>query len=198
MKDTITRRSNNSSSPEDTKVTRTQNTNYNAQDIRDNTNRETEEATEYSRERNSGVNRAPENQPIKYRIGILVSLGLLFVAGSFDVLELILDLVGSGGFGIGVIIGYIKDAISFFFFPLVFFILGAPFWKGTKAKKKIIAMVSSFIISLIPWLGAAMPETFIAVAVTIYLTRSEDRGRLKYAVGDAGKNIIRAKRVLRR
>lgn len=188
MADKITRRSNNSSSSKDTTITRTQRTNYNAQEIRENQKDTEEEQQEYLENKNI------QNQPVKYRIGSVITLGLLFVAGFFDVLELVLDLIGTAGFGVGVVIGYIKDGVSFVFFPLTFFILRAPFWKGKKAKKKMIAMVSSFIISLIPWLGAFMPETLIAVAVTTYLTRSEDKERSESAKGGARKNIVRAKR----
>ena len=197
MADTITRRSNNSSSVRDTNVTRSQRGTYEAQDIRENSNTESEQWTEESNEYQR-TNPPVQNQPVKYRVGTLITLGLLSIAAAFDVLELFLDVIGTKGFGIGVIIGYVKDAVGFVFFPLVFFLLGVPFWKGKKAKKKIIAMVSSFIVGLIPWLGAALPETFIAVAVTIYLTRSEDKGRAKYSTGDATKNIARARRVFKR
>lgn len=193
MKESITRRSNNSTPTQDTNTTRTRRDNYSAQNIRNNQPSDSE-----FEESNERIDNTSQNQPVKYRIGSVATLMLLFIAGFFDVLEVALDAIGTAGFGVGVVIGYLKDAISFVFFPFIFFVLRAPFWKGKKAKKKMIAMVTGFLISIVPWLGAIMPETLISVAVTTYLTRSEDKSRAKNAVGDLGKNIVRAKRIMKR
>lgn len=131
---------------------------------------------------------------VKYRISLFTSAILLFFAFQLEVTELVLDLAGTTLGFVGVIIGYAKDFIALFFFPTFFLLKGAPFWKGRKAKKKIIAMVSSFIISFFPWFGAFMPETLLDVAITIYLTRKEDREKVqKQNITD--RNITRFKRV---
>lgn len=132
-------------------------------------------------------------QSIKYRIGLVMSIVLVGSAMNFDFFELILDLVGTKGGFVLVIIGYLKDFASLIFFPTIFFILGAPFWKGKKAKKKMIAMVTAFLISAIPWIGAVMPETTVAVATTIHLTRKEDREKAKEK-GLVASTITRTKR----
>lgn len=131
----------------------------------------------------------PKNKP---RIGIVVSIILLYIASMFDAAELALDLAGTALGGVGVVIGYIKDTLSFLFFPTIFWLLGVPFWKGRKAKKKMVAMITGFLISLIPWVGAFLPETFISVLVTILLTRSEDKGI--DAEKSLNQNIVRARR----
>jgi hypothetical protein len=136
------------------------------------------------------------NESKKMRIGNFVALLLIMIAAFFDISELILDLAGTLLGGVGVVIGYLKDAVAFVFFPVVFWALGAPFWKGRKSKKKIIAMVSGFLISLVPWLGAFMPETLVSVAVTIFFTRAEDKG--KDAEKSINTNVVRAKRIASR
>lgn len=196
MVDKITRKSNNSNSTKGGTVTRTR-TNYNAQNIRDTSNSNNEELETLSEEE-SGYRESEntfQNKPVKYRIGALVSLGLLFVAGYLDIIELVIDLAGTALAGVGVVVGYIKDAFTLFIFPSIFFILGVPFWKGKKAKKKMTAMVSGFAISLIPWVGAFMPETLVSVAVTIYLTRAEDRERVGRGTSNSASKITRARRM---
>lgn len=143
---------------------------------------------------NYGNASAPKD--VKYRIGYFTALILLIIAALFDVSELILDVAGTFLAGVGVVLGYIKDAISFLFFPLVFWALGAPFWKGRKAKKKVIAMITGLLISLLPWIGALLPETIISVFVTIYFTRAEDRNA--DPVDSLNKDIVRAKRTAQR
>lgn len=151
----------------------------------DNSN-ESEESEEFG-----GVQMNSE-QNRKLRIGNMMAIILLLIAAFFDLTEFALDLAGTFLAGFGVVIGYVKDVTSLLFFPTAFLLLGAPFWKGRKAKKKIIAMVTAIIVSAIPWLGAIMPETLISVAVTIYLTRLEDNP--KDTMDTVNKNIVRAKR----
>lgn len=136
---------------------------------------------------------------VQYRIG--ATLGLLFgvFALFLDGAEILLDLGGTAIGGVGVAIGYLKDFAVLVLLPLGFTIVGAPFWKGRKAKKKMITMISAFLISLVPWLGAAMPETFVGVVATIYLTRKEDyENAQEQAQGALKSNITRAKRVVQK
>jgi len=134
-----------------------------------------------------------EKEPVRYRIGAVAGLMLGMVSLFLDATELTLDLAGTFLGGIGVVIGYAKDFGTLILLPGIFFVLGAPFWKGRKAKKKMVTMVSGFILSLIPWVGAFLPETTIATIVTIYLTRKEDKeGVAKVSLA---KNIVRAKRM---
>lgn len=134
-----------------------------------------------------------EKKPVTYRIGITVGAVLCLIAAYFDILELVLDATGTVLGGVGVVIGYAKDVFTNIFFPVVFLLLGAPFWKGKKAKKKMITMITAAIISFIPEIGALMPETLIAVFVTIYYTRAEDRG--KNPERELLRNFVRSKRV---
>ena len=132
---------------------------------------------------------------VQYRIGIVSALLLIYLGINLDAIELALDLIGTVGFGVLVIIGYIKDFITVIIVPLIFFVLGAPFWKGKKAKKKMITMISAFIVSLMPWVGALMPETTLSIVATILYTRSEDRDMAKKALTKKGEAITRLKRM---
>lgn len=123
-----------------------------------------------------------EGQVVKYRIGKIAMLFLIALGVYLDLLELVIDLAGTLAAGVGVVIGYIKDFFTLFIIPAIFLLLRAPFWKGRKAKKKMVSMVTSFLVSLIPWIGAFLPETTISIAVTIYLTRKEDKEKVEQDV----------------
>lgn len=131
-------------------------------------------------------------QPVKYRIGMLISLILLLVATFLDITELILDLAGTFLGGVGVVIGYIKDFFTIVILPFAFLLLKAPFWKGKKAKKKMAVMIGGFVTSLIPWVGAFLPETLASVWITIRLTRKEDEEKSQEKVQN--ESITRMKR----
>ena len=137
-----------------------------------------------------------ENEPVNYRIGLFAAILISILAIFLDITELALDLAGTFLGGFGVVIGYFKDFSTIILMPGIFFILGAPFWRGRKAKKKMITMVTAGVISFIPWLGAFMPETFIATVVTIYLTRKEDKEG--YQKKSLASNISRARRMRQR
>jgi hypothetical protein len=132
-----------------------------------------------------------EKQEVEYRIGILMGMGLVMIGFAFDIFEILLDLIS---FGIG---GIIKDIAQIVFFPAVFFILKAPFWKGKKASKKIIAMVIGALTGFIPYVSTIMPEVAISVFMTVYLTRKEDKEALDDpdVAKRRDKNITRYKRV---
>lgn len=186
MEDTITRtrRSGSSTSGEGENVTRSSRNNYNAQEIRNNSSSQDDDQQEYE-------NTSSQNKTVKYRIGSAAAISLIFVAGFLDITELALDLGGTFLAGVGVVFGYLKDFATIVLIPGMFTLLGAPFWKGKKAKKKMATMVTSFLISLIPWIGGIMPETVISVVVTIYLTRQEDRGKVQR---ESFKNIAKITR----
>ncbi len=157
------------------------------------------EDTESDEEFDDNYNTSTKPDKVHYRIGNFVGLILLLIAAMFDLTELVLDLAGTMLAGVGVVLGYIKDAISLVFFPTVFLFLGAPFWKGRKAKQKVITMLTAFLISAIPWLGAFMPETLIGVAVTIFFTRVEDKGTtVEGEMKSVNDKITRAKRIAAR
>lgn len=139
-----------------------------------------------------------QKQEVQYRIGIVSALLLMYIGINLDAIELALDLIGTAGFGVLVVIGYIKDFVSIIIVPLIFFVLGAPFWKGRKAKKKMVTMVSGFLISLIPWVGAFMPETTLSILATILYTRSEDKEIAKETFKQRGEKITRSKRTRER
>ncbi len=130
-------------------------------------------------------------QQIKYRISIVLGLVLVLIAGVFDLVEIILDLVGVG------IAGYIKDFAQIIFFPSIFLVLKAPFWKGKKATKKIVATITYTLVSFIPGISTILPEVTIGVFMTVYYTRKEDaEARLDPETARRGKrNITRFKRV---
>jgi Na+/proline symporter len=109
-----------------------------------------------------------EKKPVKYRINILVGLALIAIAGYFDLIELILSLVSVGA------ASYIKDFAQIILFPVIFWVLKAPFWKGKRKAKKMISMLSGFFVALIPFVSDVLPEVMISVALTIYYTRKED------------------------
>ncbi len=189
MDNQIHRPSNNSTNTRNNDITRTRRTVPVSGQMR-----QTEYSEEeYDEQDEQSPNEAP--QEVRYRIGSVAALLLIAAAGFFDVLELVLDLIGSAGFGIGVVIGLIKDAVSFVFFPAMFFILGAPIWKGRKAKQKMITTVSAFIVGLIPWVGAFLPETVIATLVNIYMSRSEDKAKAKGSADIRPETITRSKRI---
>ena len=114
--------------------------------------------------------------PKKQRIGLLLAVLLVIIAVIFDIAEIILDIAGAG------VAGTIKDIAQTIFFPVVFFILKAPFWKGKKKAKKMISMITTFFVSYIPIISTILPEVAIGVALTIYFTRKEDK--------EGGDNII--------
>jgi hypothetical protein len=132
-----------------------------------------------------------ENQEVEYRIGIIMGLGLVAIAFAFDFVEIILDLLSVG------IAGTIKDIAQVIFFPAVFLMLKAPFWKGKKAAKKMISMITAALVGFIPIISTIMPEVTISVMLTIYYTRSEDRevSSNPEAAKKLNKNITRYKRV---
>lgn len=132
---------------------------------------------------------------VQYRIGIVSALLLVYLGINLDALELALDLIGTAGFGVLVVVGYVKDFITIIILPLIFFVLGAPFWKGRKVKKKMVTMISAFIISFIPWIGAIMPETVLSIIATILYTRAEDREKAKETLTKKRESITRLKRV---
>ena len=129
----------------------------------------------------------------KQRVSILMGIALTFIAVLFDVSEFVLDFIGTWGAGIFVLIGWIKDLIAFFFFPLTFWVLKMPPWKGRAARKKMVTLVTAWIISIVPWLGAVMPETTISVMVTLFFTWQEDLEDSKKE--SLKKNYLRAKRI---
>lgn len=140
-----------------------------------------------------------EKVDVQYRIGAVVSLLLIILAIFLDITELVLDLAGSFLFGFGVVIGYAIDFAKVVLIPIIFLINGAPFWKGRKAKKKMIAMVTAFIISIIPWVGATMPETLVGVLVTLHFTRKEDVERAQEkAQSVVNSGITRARRMVQK
>lgn len=143
-----------------------------------------------------GENNGGDTPSIKYRIGAVMSLVLGLIASMLDLTEFALDFGGTLFAGVGVVFGYIKDAITIVVIPFIFWILGAPFWKGRKVKKKIITMVTAFLISLAPWIGGVMPETLVSTAVTIYLTRKEDKEKFIEKNNNIVKdfNMIRSRR----
>ena len=132
---------------------------------------------------------------VQYKIGIVASLLLVYLGINLDALELALDLIGTAGFGVLVVIGYIKDFITIIILTLIFAVLGAPFWKGRKAKKKMVTMISAFIISFIPWVGGVMPETTISIITTILFTCSEDRENAKEMSEKKREGVTRSKRI---
>lgn len=170
MDSNITRRARNSSSQESDTVTREQRSNENYRVSR--VQNQSDEMIDGGSEQEN-VNQ--EKPYVRYRIGAVAGLLLGSLALFLDLVELVMDLGGTLLAGVGVVFGYIKDFFTLLIIPFMFFILGAPFWKGRKAKKKMIAIVTGFLISLIPWAGALLPETTISVLVTIYLTRKEDK-----------------------
>jgi hypothetical protein len=135
-------------------------------------------------------------QSVKYRVGSLVTLLLLLFATFLDGAELLLDLVGTALGGVGVVIGYIKDFLTVIVLPSIFLFLKIPFWKGKKAKKKMAMMIGSFLASLIPWVGAFLPETLASVWVTLRLTKKEDeeKAQEKTVIQQQNSAITRLKR----
>lgn len=129
------------------------------------------------------------DQEPKYRISFLAGAFLVFIAFVFDFVEIILDLFGFG------VAGTIKDIAQIIFFPTVFFIFKAPFWKGKKKAKKIIAMLSSMFVAIIPILSTVAPEVTIGVLLTVYYTRKEDREGVNDKEQKQNRNITRPKRV---
>jgi hypothetical protein len=125
-----------------------------------------------------------------------MGMGLTFLAVLFDVSEFALDFIGTWGAGIFVLVGWIKDIFVFFFFPLAFWMLGIPPWKGRAAKKKMVTLGVAWVASLVPWFGAVMPETTVAVATTVYLTWLEDLE--DYKKESLKKSYLRARRITSR
>lgn len=133
---------------------------------------------------------------VQYRIGLGVGIILVTFAGLLDVIELVLDIIGTKLAIVGVVFGYIKDFFTIIIFPIIFLLLRAPFWKGKKAKKKLAVMIGAAIVSLIPWIGAFTPETFAGVLITIYLTRKEDEEKAQTSLVSA--SVTRFKRIRRK
>lgn len=130
------------------------------------------------------------------KIGLVASFFLLYLALVTEVLEFALDAAGTSAAGVGVLIGILIDLIRWVLLPVIFIFLGAPFWKGRKAKKKMTAMLSGLIIELVPWLGGVAPATLISVASTIYITNKEAKGQSANASAESlERNIVRAKRM---
>ncbi len=129
-------------------------------------------STEQSIEENESSQQTKKSSSGKH-IGIFVGALLSFFALFLDITELLLDAAGTLLAAVGVVFGYLKDFTTLIILPALFWALGAPFWKGRKAKKKMISMVSAFLVGLVPWLGAVMPETLISVMVTIHLINQE-------------------------
>lgn len=174
MENQITRRSNNAGSTRDSTITRTRR------------NAPVSESQDESVEIDS--NNSSQPQEINYRVGTVVSLGLIFLAGFFDLVELILSVFTAGAGG------YIKDFAAMFLFPGLFWIVGVPFWKGNKKIQKIVTMVIAFIVSFIPYLSDIMPELLISVVVTLGYTRLEDRFTSQINFVKKAASITRSRR----
>lgn len=134
---------------------------------------------------------------VNYRIGMAAAVFMIGFGLLLDGSEIILDLAGTLLGGVGVVLGVLVDILKFTVLPTLFVINRAPFWKGKKVKKKIASMAAAFIIGFIPWVGAAAPETAIGTAVTVYLTRKEDKEKAGEDTMEnkIGRNITRAKRI---
>jgi hypothetical protein len=178
MENQITRRSNNASSTRDSTVTRTRR------------NAPVSEPQEPDQEQSveGDSNNSSQPQEVKYRVGKVVSLGLIFLAGFFDLAELILSIFTAGAGG------YIKDFAAMILFPGLFWIVGVPFWKGNKRVQKIITMVIAFIVSFIPYLSDIMPELLVSVVVTLMYTRLEDRFASQIHFVKKAASITRSRR----
>lgn len=125
---------------------------------------------------------------IKYRIGIV--LGVIFggIATLLEVLELIADIFSAGA------AGTIVDIVQTLFFIPAFWLIGAPFWKGQKAAKKMTTFIVTTLVSYVPYISSVLPEILIGVIITIYLTRQEDREIAKKSITTQSSNITRPKR----
>lgn len=150
---------------------------------------------EYDEEEEMNSSTSVKRDP---RIGTVVAAILVFIAFVFDVLEVVLDIVGVG---IG---GFIKDFIQIPFFIIAFWALKVPFWEGRKRIAKIVAYVAMNIWALIPIVSTATPEATIGVLAIIVLSRIEDAGLTQEELealeqkirktGDGIKRIIRSRR----
>lgn len=154
-----------------------------AQRMRNNQNeayKESNEGLETGDQEVSGV--------VRYRIGIALSIIFVLIAALLDLVEIIVDIFS---FGAG---GTIIDIVQTVFSITAFLLVGAPFWKGKKAAKKITAFIVSTLVSYIPYISSVLPEIIIGVIITLYLTRQEDREKVQDAVLQENSNITRYKR----
>jgi hypothetical protein len=131
----------------------------------------------------------------KYRISIIAGVIIVAFAGFLDLGELILDLVGTSAAGVGVVVGILIDFLKVIGLPTIFLFRKAPFWKGKKAKKKMVRMITAFLVGVIPGIGAILPETLIGTIATIILTRKEDNEKAGKTSLVSDRNITRAKRI---
>lgn len=130
------------------------------------------------------------SEPIKYRIGVVLGFCITALGLFFDIFEGILSLF-SAGTG-----GYLKDFASMLLFPAIFWFFGAPFWKGSKKHKKILTMVSGFVVALVPFLSDVLPELATSVLMTIVYTGQEDKENFfQKAEIKRNENITREKRI---
>lgn len=137
-----------------------------------------------------------ENPGPRQRISLLTAFGLTFLSILFDVAEFGIDMIGTAAGGIFVVVGLVLTVFSFFFWPLLFWLLGVPIWKGRNACKKIATQVTTILVEAVPWVGAFLPGTTIGTIVTIMFTWYEDKG--KNAKREVMRNIVRARRFARR
>lgn len=131
---------------------------------------------------------ADKKPDVKYRIGLVTGFGLVLLSIFSDVLEIILFF--STGVG-----GTIKDFVATYLYPLIFWVIGVPFWKGKKSKEKILTMLVTLGIGYVPFVSDFTPELTIGVILTILLTRAEDiYESKKAAITKMKSSITRIKR----
>lgn len=128
-----------------------------------------------------------EKPKIKYRIGLVMALGLTFLSLFLDILETILFFTT----GVG---GTVKDIAAAYIFPVAFWVAGAPMWKGKKKVQKILTNVLTLGLGFIPFVSDFIPELTIGTVATILYTRAEDIFESKKAALMKLDSIVRRKR----
>jgi len=127
------------------------------------------------------------------RIGNFTAVAMTTVALILDLIEIVLVF-----FGIGLIINRLITFVEYSIFILWFWMLDVNFTKLTNknAEKRLIIMITTAVIEMIPGIGALPAFTFGVVRMII-VTRAEDRSLLNERMETVTKGRVLNREKLR-
>ncbi len=118
----------------------------------------------------------------KMRIGFVATLLLLVVAFILDALQFLLLFIP----GLNVVFEFLITVIALAVFGIWFLILGVNYFSGDRTGAKVISMLSSSVVELVPLLDA-LPGITLGVWGIISATKKEDSAK-KIAYTESLKN----------
>ncbi len=124
----------------------------------------------------------------KMRIGFVATSLLLVVALTLDALQFLLLFIP----GLDVVFDFFIGVIAIIVFGVWFAILGVNYFSGDRTGAKLLSMVGSSVVELVPLLDA-LPGITLGVWGIIYAVQKEDAAK-KIAYEESVKKNLRQQR----